>query len=180
MPVVPDAAPIAAPVIITATMGVRDFAWADSFRRAHFPPDRNVLRAHITLFHHLPPERLPELSRLLQEATRGAPAPAARLCDVMLLGGGVAFRIESPELLAIRAWIAEWFANDLLPQDQHTPRLHITIQNKVSREEARTLHAGLAATFRARPIAIAGLAAWHYLGGPWQLVREYKFASARS
>ena len=116
---------------------------------------------------------------MLADCTRGEVAPIARLSDVMLLGSGVAYRIESPELMAIRDRIADWFANDLLPQDQHRPRLHITIQNKVPREAARALHAGLAAGFRPRPIAIAGLAAWHYLGGPWQLAREFRFARGR-
>lgn len=180
MTAMPDAAPIAAPVIVTATMGVRDFSWANGLRRAHFPSERNLIPAHITLFHHLPPSRLPELSRLLGVVTRGEPAPAARLSEAMFMGKGVAFRVDSPDLLAIRERVAEWFAADLIAQDQQTPRLHITVQNKVAQEDARMLHAQLAAEFLPRPLAIAGLAAWYYLGGPWRLIREYKFTSGRA
>ncbi|RZL99804.1 MAG: 2'-5' RNA ligase family protein, partial [Sphingomonas sp.] len=45
----------AAPIIVTAVFGAEDFAWADGLRRAHFPPDRNIVPAHLTLFHHLAP-----------------------------------------------------------------------------------------------------------------------------
>lgn len=180
MTVASSVAPIAAPIIVTATMGASDFAWADAMRRAHFPSDRNFIPAHITLFHHLPPARLSELSRLLGDLTRTTPAPAARLTDLLFLGRGVAYRVDSPDLLDLRAHIADWFAADLTPQDRQSPRLHITVQNKVAPENARALHAALSGDFRPRSLAIAGLAAWYYLGGPWQLIREYKFAASRA
>ncbi|HEX4873414.1 MAG TPA: 2'-5' RNA ligase family protein, partial [Sphingorhabdus sp.] len=41
-----------APIIITATMGSADQSWANRMRQAHFPPERNFLSAHITMFHH--------------------------------------------------------------------------------------------------------------------------------
>ncbi len=155
-------------------MGAADFAWADGLRRAHFPPESNVLRAHLTLFHHLPPARLPELVRMMRDAARSAP-PSARLTEVMSLGRGTAFRVDSPGLLAIREDIAEAFQHDLIPQDQGRPRLHVTVQNKVDPVAAKRLHAELSATFRPRPLAISGLAAWYYRGGPWELAQEVKF-----
>lgn len=167
-----------APIIITALMGQADFAWADALRRAHFPPERNHVPAHISLFHHLPPARLDELLRLLKDLA-AEPPPLARLCDVILLGRGVAFRVESQELLAMREHIAVVFAHDLIPQDQVRPRLHITVQNKVEPGAAKQLHTALSAEFRPRPLAITGLAAWHYLGGPWQLAGQVKFRGHR-
>ena len=56
-----------APIVVTALMGAEDFAWADSLRRAHFPPERNKVPAHISLFHHLPPSLLPELSDRMKQ-----------------------------------------------------------------------------------------------------------------
>lgn len=166
------------PIIVTALLGQADFAWADDLRRTHFPPERNHVPAHISLFHHLPPARLPELLRLLRDLA-AAPPPPARLADVLLLGRGVALRVESPELLAMREHIAWHFEADLIPQDQGRPRLHITIQNKVEPATAKALHTALSATFRPRSLAIAGLAAWHYLGGPWQLAGQVKFRGTR-
>ena len=46
---------MAGPLIVTAELGPADFAWLDAQRRAHFPPERNQLAAHLTMFHALPP-----------------------------------------------------------------------------------------------------------------------------
>jgi hypothetical protein len=165
---------VPAPIIVTALMGAADFAWADGLRRAHFPPERNWLGAHITLFHHLPPSALGEVAGRLKRLGAG-PRPTARRTDVMLLGRGVAYRVESPELLAMRAELADAFAGMLTPQDQAKPRLHITIQNKVTPDAAKALADKLRADFRPRPLAIAGLAAWHYRGGPWELAMKAMF-----
>ncbi len=171
----PDSiAPPPAPIIVTATMGAADFAWADGLRRAHFPPERNFLKAHITLFHHLPPARLAELSRRLAEECRASP-PRARIAAVRFLGRGVAYDVDSAELLTIRERIADAFAADLVPQDSQRPRLHITIQNKVDPAVARALHTEVSADFTPRPLAIAGLAAWYYRGGPWEPAGSWQF-----
>ena len=164
-----------APIIITAEMGKADQAWANALRREHFPPERNHLDAHITLFHHLPPGHLPEIkSRLAALASECAP-PEAWLSDVMLLGKGVAYRIDSPELLGLRDELAHDFRGLLIPQDQARPRLHITVQNKVEPPVAKALHATLSATFQPRPLAISGLAAHYYRGGPWEHIGRWHF-----
>lgn len=164
----------AAPIIVTAEMGAADQHWADALRTAHFPPERNVLAAHITLFHHLPPSMLDELCERLRVLVVGPP-PEARLTDVMMLGRGVAYRVESPALRELRSELAEAFHGLLTPQDSQAPRLHITVQNKVDPAAARALHATLAADFVPRPLAIAGLAAWHYRGGPWEQAWRGRF-----
>lgn len=163
-----------APVILTATMGPADFAWANALRRRHFPPERNFINAHITLFHHLPPSILPELRHRMRGVCDG-PSPPAMLTSVIALGRGVAIRVDSPALDAIRAELAAAFADLLTPQDRAPPRLHITVQNKVSVELARALHARLSADFQPRPLTIAGLAAWHYRGGPWEAAGAARF-----
>lgn len=164
-----------APIIITAEMGKTDHAWATGLRRAHYPPERNQLDAHITLFHHLPPGDLPEIKSRLAAVASECPPPMAWLSDVMLLGKGVAFRIDSAELLAIRDELAHDFSGLLIPQDQARPRLHITVQNKVDPPVAKALHAKLTATFHPRPLAISGLAAHYYRGGPWENIARWSF-----
>jgi 2'-5' RNA ligase superfamily len=163
------------PIIITAEMGKADQAWANALRARHFPPERNYLDAHITLFHHLPPSHLAEIKTRLAALTSEYTAPTARLTEVMMLGRGVAYRIDSPELLAIREELANVFQGLLTPQDQATPRLHITVQNKVEPATAKALHAELSATFKPRPLAISGLAAHYYRGGPWEHIQSWKF-----
>ena len=91
------------------------------------------------------------------------------------LGGGVAYRVESDALAEIRAHVADRFETLLIPQDRQGWRAHITVQNKVKADVARALLAALTAGFRARPLAITGLAAWWYRGGPWEALGAWRF-----
>ena len=130
--------------------------------------------AHLTLFHHLPPGIEAELAHRLKTATNARP-PAATIAGIIDLGGGTAFRVESPALAAIRDELAEAFHGLLTPQDSAPWRPHVTIQNKVADKEARALQRRLRPPFEPRPLAIRGLAAWRYLGGPWEAVRDWPF-----
>jgi hypothetical protein len=165
-----------APIIVTALFGKSDAAYFDTLRREHFPPERNHLSAHLTMFHHLSPLLEAELKQRLSNETRGIPAPAARIAGLMSLGRGVAFRIESPELADIRDRLADAFLSMLTPQDAAGWRPHVTVQNKVEPYQAKALQAALEADFRPRPVAIAGLAAWWYRGGPWEPLSRHMFA----
>ncbi|WP_188055629.1 2'-5' RNA ligase family protein [Sphingosinithalassobacter sp. CS137] len=165
-----------APLIVTALFGGEDFAFLDGLRRRHFPPERNLVPAHCTLFHHLAPELGGELKRRLAAETRGVAAPRAMLAGLLNLGGGVAFRIESPELEQIRDALSEAFTGMLVPQDQAGWRPHVTIQNKVEPRMARALFTELSAGFTPRPLAIAGLASWMYRDGPWEAYSRHMFA----
>ena len=168
---------MAGPLIVTAELGAADLAWLDGLRRRHFPPERNRLAAHLTMFHALPPSAEQEARRLLS-ALSAAPAPAARVAGLMDLGGGVAFRITSDGLDAIRDEIADHFHGLLSAQDSQGWRPHVTIQNKVSNSVARGLLAELGRDFLPRPFAIAGLGLHRYLGGPWERLAVTRFRGA--
>lgn len=169
----------AAPIIVTASMGSADQAWANRMRGTHFPAEKNFLPAHITLFHHLPPMHWPEIKARIALIARENTPPPAWLAEVMLLGKGVAYRIDCPDLLAMREELAADLQGLLTPQDQAEPRLHITVQNKVDPAVAKALFAELSAAFEPRPIQISGLAAHHYRGGPWEFIQSWKFSGWR-
>jgi hypothetical protein len=165
---------LSAPIIVTAMLGASDFAWADTLRRTHFPPDRNLVPAHLTLFHHLPPSVAGELKDQLKAETRAKP-PAARLSGLRHLGRGVAYDVDSSGLAEIRGRLADHFAGMLVPQDQAPWRPHITVQNKVEPKAAKALLMELQASFTPRPLQIVGLASWWYRGGPWEPLGEHRF-----
>ena len=164
-----------APIIVTAVIGREDQAWLDAQRAAYFPPDRNVLPAHLTMFHHLPPSLESEVQQRLGELAREG-VSAARIAGLISLGQGVAYRIDSPDLEDRRAWLADLWAGVLMPQDRAPWRPHVTIQNKAPPTEARTLLARLRTDFRPRPLAIAGFASWHYRGGRWEKLSRHMVA----
>jgi hypothetical protein len=163
-----------APIIVSALFGDVDHAWLDGLRRAHFPPERNQIAAHLTMFHHLSPDVEAELNGRLAGYAAGS-APQAMLAGVMDLGAGTALRVASEELEAIRADLADAFRTLLTPQDRAGWRPHVTIQNKVTTAESRKLQADLKATFQPRPLRIKGLASWRYMGGPWEPIRRFSF-----
>ncbi|MDF8334791.1 2'-5' RNA ligase family protein [Novosphingobium cyanobacteriorum] len=164
-----------APLIVTADLPPALQSRMDALRRAHFPPERNFLSAHVTLFHALPPFVEDEARGLLAQLAGAVAAPAARLSGVMNLGGGTAFRIDCPALLDLRAGIAEHFHGMLTNQDSHPPRLHVTVQNKVTKDEARALQVKLEADFRPEDFRFAALSLHRYLGGPWEAVGRWPF-----
>ena len=161
-------------LIITADFAADDFAWLEGLRRAHYPLELNRVPVHLTMFRALPPSALDEAKRqlVLQAAN---PAPEAAIVGLMDLGGGVAFRVVSLDLDAIREELAEHFHGLLGAQDVGGWRPHITIQNKVGSRQARALLAELEQQFQPRPLGIAGLSLHRYLGGPWETVGSYRF-----
>lgn len=161
-----------APLIVTALFGDGDNGWLQEMRRAHYPPGRNRVPAHLTLFHHLAPSLEGELARRLS-AYAATAAPAAAIAGIMDLGGGTAFRVESEGLEDIRYDLA--LRGMLTAQDMGPWRPHVTIQNKVEPKEAKALQARLRAGFERRPLDLEGLALWRYLDGPWEPVRRWTF-----
>ena len=163
------------PIIMTAQMGKADYAWANNLRRLHFPPERNKISAHITLFHHLPPQALDEIKSAVVSLTGSSPKPEAMLSGLIHLGKGVAYQLHAPQLLSQRMELADRFAGLLIAQDQQTPRLHITIQNKVESGKARDLYNELSIEFEPRPFAIHGIGLHYYVDGLWQDIGIWPF-----
>ena len=165
---------MAGALIVTAEIGQRDFGWLEHLRRSHYPDERNRVPVHLTMFHALPPSSEQEVrSRLAGIVRQGA--PAASIVGLMDLGGGVAFRVDSPDLDRVREELAADLHGLLGAQDAGGWRPHVTIQNKVAPKVARALKTQLEADFRPRPLAIGGLAVHRYLDGPWQTVATYPF-----
>lgn len=164
-----------APLIVTAELPGDLQAWAERLRQTHYPPDRNQVAAHVTLFRALPPSCEDELRDALAAAAREHAPVAARLDGAMSLGGGTALAIASPAMLELRAELAERFSGLLTPQDRTAPRLHVTVQNKVPEAEARALRAELDRTVQQRDFRFAGLALHRYREGPWEFVKRWSF-----
>ncbi|AUX69555.1 hypothetical protein CHX26_08675 [Porphyrobacter sp. HT-58-2] len=167
------------PFILTAFLPSDVQGWAEGLRRAHYPPEKNHLHAHVTLFHSFAPSLLEELRDFLPRVVAEFAAPQGVVKGVMDLGKGTAIALDAPQLLVLRAIIAEHFHGSLTAQDLHEPRPHITIQNKVTKEEARALQArlgpALAPWIAKGPFAFPALELWQYRGGPWEQVKTCAF-----
>jgi hypothetical protein len=167
------------PFILTATIPEPFRGWAEGLRRAHFPPERNHLHAHVTLFHAFAPSLRDELSSFIPEVAREFAPPQGRVVGLLDFGRGTAIRLEAPGLLGIRRLIADHFHGTLTDQDLHEPRLHITVQNKVTKEEARQLQASLEPKLdpwiKRGTFTFPSLELHQYLGGPWERLKTVAF-----
>lgn len=131
------------------------------------------------MFHRLPGEYREQVVQHLTEVAAGHAPTTAGVSGLRLLGAGVAFSIASPELQAIHAMLRRAFMPWLGGQDMQKWQPHITIQNKVSKLAADSLHAALTREFQPHTIEIIGLDLWRYLGGPWQLEGSALFGQDR-
>lgn len=168
----------ASPLIVTAALDEGAFDWFDDLRRSHFPPGRNRVPAHLTLFHALPGEQEPFVLQAIRTACKSRRPLRLFVRGPWFIGRGVAYRLDSPDLEALRGELAQAFAPWLTPQDRAPFRPHITIQNKADPGEARLLLERLQLEFEPFDILAEGLLVWRYLGGPWGAVEQAPFVAA--
>jgi 2'-5' RNA ligase superfamily protein len=164
------------PLVLTLMLDAGTQDWLDALRRAHFPPERNLVPAHVTLFHALPGDDGQGVLAALAEECRDAAPSAVRIGPPRFLGRGVALEVAAPEVAALRARLAARWRDRLTPQDRQGWRPHATVQNKVAPERARALHAELAAALPPHEGRAEGLLLWRYRRGPWEEAAALRFA----
>jgi len=163
------------PLILTLKLDADSFAMLDGLRRRYFPADRNVVPAHVTLFHALPGGEGERLVRDLNREVSRHSAFDLSYPSLRFLGRGVAINVLGDGLLTLRQRLAELWRPCLGAQDRAGYRPHVTIQNKVAAGEARALFASLSEGWRSFDGRAEGLLLWRYLGGPWGSVAEFVF-----
>ena len=163
------------PLVLTLKLDSIAFESLNLLRQRHFPPKRNFLLAHVTLFHALPGDQESAIRQTLQTLCQQTSKLSVRFSTLRSLGQGVAIAIESPQLIQVRNQLAQGWNAWLSAQDRQSYRPHVTIQNKVTSDEARRLYEQLSQTWQPIEGSGEGLLLWHYRGGPWELANEFEF-----
>ena len=142
-------------------------------RQRYFPPERNLVPAHLTLFHVLPTtEDICSTLAAIASSTKAFPLTVTGLRS---LGRGVAYTLAGAEIDSLHRILSFSFAVYLSPQDQQKFKPHVVIQNKSTAEQAGALHALLQESFQSFTVEAYGLDLWHYQNGPWELARQFDF-----
>ena len=163
------------PLILTLALDAATQLRFERERRQYFPPARNHIPAHVSMFQSLPGSELDAIvSRLA--ALRGREELAVEVVGVRPLGRGCAYALRSAALDAMRAELARDWAGWLGAQDRQGYRAHVTVQNKVFPEVARETLARLQAGFVPWRAQGVGVTLWRYLGGPWERLEHMEFA----
>lgn len=159
---------------LLVTLGVEPEAQArfSELRTRYFPPGRTHVDAHVTLFHALPATLREDVEAVLDDEAAAAP-PVVEVTGVRSLGRGVALDLACPPVSRARArWRDRW-EEHLTRQDAQGARLHVTVQNKVSAEEARRTLDELRAGFAPWQTRATSYELWRYVGGPWEHLRSF-------
>lgn len=146
----------------------------EALRQQWFPPERNQIPAHLTLFHTLP--ETDAVANSLAATAAVTPPFTMKVNQVRSLGRGVALFLESPAALALHCGLSAGFADLLSPQDRQGFRPHVVVQNKVEPAVARETLVVVQAGFVPWQCRAVGLDWWRYRGGPWQLLQRFDFA----
>lgn len=165
----------AEPLILTLKLDAASFRLFDDLRRAHFPAERNLIPAHVTLFHHLPGPQAEAIRGDLRRVCRDTEPFPIEVNAIKSLGRGVAYHLRSRALDELRDRLSDLWFDWLLPQDRQGFRPHVTVQNKVEPKLAKETLTLLQAGFTPFTARGEGLLLWRYLGGPWESVAETPF-----
>jgi len=160
--------------IVTLKLDDRSFEILQGWRIRHFPPARNHIPAHLTLFHALCAEQVSRLQDAWASLETRVPVPLTYVAP-RFLGHGVAIDVESAALGALRTRMAAAISGSLTRQDQQPFRAHVTVQNKVEAAEAKTLYESLRSSFEPWSGEGVAVSIWQYLGGPWAFEAEHAF-----
>ena len=172
--------------ILAALIHPEDLLPFHRLRSRFFPGHRNFLSAHVTLLHYVRPEiREDFLAAVRRTVRRNAPAGTdhipLRVDPPFSMGKGVAYGVEAAPLIALRDPLRFQFERHLKEQDLRPwKRPHITVQNKVEKEEARRLARHLQYRFEPCTLRLEGLTVYRYDYGPWTLVEDVRFTTNHS
>ena len=163
------------PLVLTLTLDTEATGYFNQLRQRHFPPERNHLNAHLTLFHQLPGLEADCFVSGLEEISAQYGPLSLSVAEVRLLGKGVAYYLKSQVLPQLHRQLQKRWQPYLTAQDQQKLWPHVTVQNKVPPEVARILHEQLSADFEPFVAMGTGFHLWEYKGGPWRSLQEFTF-----
>jgi hypothetical protein len=164
----------ASPLILTLQLNEEAFHFFNSRRQIYFPPERNFLSAHLTLFHHLPLDKA-FIEKEIINYTSSQETLLLNVTDVVSIGKGVAYKIECLPLQKLHKALQEDWQPWLTPQDKQKLWPHITVQNKVTPPVANKTLEEVKASFKPFIAHGIGFSLWSYEGGPWKFIRHFPF-----
>ncbi len=89
--------------------------------------------------------------------------------------GFVSATVDAPEIFALKEHLDSIFDSFLKPQDQQKIRPHVTLVNKVTREQALAAHEKIALEFLPWKGIALGLEIHFYKQGPWEWYTDVLF-----
>ncbi|MCS6986527.1 MAG: 2'-5' RNA ligase family protein [Sphingomonadaceae bacterium] len=165
-------------VVLTLRLPARLQERLEALRRRYYPPARNRVPAHLTLFRQLPGPALDEVTdAIAQEAVRTPPFPF-QLLPPRAWGGAIVLPVTSEDLMDLHARLAERMALLLGAADRGPYRPHVTLANHLDLDARPVVLGALSARWPRPEGAVAeGLTLWQLEPrGGWLLLVTRRFA----
>ncbi len=162
------------PLILTAMLDESASHFFNQKRKEYFPAERNFIDAHLTLFHHLPYEI--NIINAVEVLCHQQKQIELRITGPVSIGKGVAYKAESKALVWLHKKLQEQWFDRLTLQDRQGLWPHITVQNKVSVQEAEQTLEEVRIGFVPFTAYAIGLKLWRYCNGPWEDLQTFVFA----
>ncbi len=162
------------PLILTIQLDEQAQLFFNQKRKQYFPPERNFIEAHLTLFHHLPDDETKIISDIntICHQQKGI---ELLVTQPVSIGKGVAYKIESKALTSLHKTLQKQWIDFLTTQDRQGLWAHITVQNKVSSQQAKQTLQNIQHEFIPFTACAVGLLLWKYVNGPWEEYRQFTF-----
>ena len=164
-----------APFVLTLEMDGEAFAAFDALRRKFYAPERNLVAAHVTLFHRLPGERAREIKMLLTDVAARERPMEVEVGEAKPIAHGVAIFLNAPRLHALREKLADEWWPWLEDRDRAGFRPHVTIETTESEAEARRTVQSLGRSVLPRRMRAIGLHLWRFSDGRWESDALFRF-----
>lgn len=155
-------------VILTVDLDEGSFQRLNCLRREFYPAEKNLVPAHVTLFHQFPRQGLGDLPAFPAELV-------VHFGRVFFMGQGFAVEAQCQDLQIWRKQVLD-LPLEFSSQDRSLKKLHVTLQNKESPAKAREDFEAFCQKWSPFTGKIFGLRQWRYLSGPWELERVFPVA----
>ncbi len=169
-----------AALILTTALDAKSFEHFDELRERYYPKERNLVPAHVIMFHALPTNHEPRIRDIVIHWCDRTPVLAGKVTRPRKLSEGVAFEIEATELTLLQFKLKEAFGGWCTAQDRLPFKPQVTIANRVPPAEARLLFETMQLRHQPFEVRFEGIEIWRYTGGPWQPVERIDFVAPPS
>ncbi|SMR48784.1 unnamed protein product [Zymoseptoria tritici ST99CH_1A5] len=157
-----------------------------ALREKFFPPERNTVRAHLTLFNALPESKLDSsVVPLLKEVAAEMGPFKIRVKRPYKMAGGFLVNLSPkdgpPPMNKLvdrlrNTWKEEGFLSD---QDAAKRSVHYTLMNKVTdKQKVDEAYAEFTSTWNGDEGIVDGLELWKYAKGRWYWAQRFDFTGA--
>lgn len=163
------------PLILTFRLDSGSQALLDEWRASYFPPSRNYLKAHLTIYHQLPGQKLVSIQEALQRVVANEKPTDLHFDGLKHHQGFVGITLSAPGVVGIKERLDLEFKDVLRAQDRQGYRPHITVTNLGSPGDAKRCYDQLSKMFIPWTGCAVGLDLYHYHGGPWEHAATFLF-----